>query len=252
MKNIIVIGSGFSSISAATDLAQKGHKVTILEKNLTPGGRARSFSESGFTFDMGPSWYWMPDVFERYFKKYNKSPEDYYQLIRLDPSYKIIFGNDDFIDIPAEIIKLYEIFESLEPGSGNRLNKFLEQAQYKYNVGINNLVYKPGRSIKEYLSIQLLVDLFRLDVLQSFHSHIRKYFTHIKLLQIMEFPVLFLGAVPKNTPALYSLMNYADIKLGTWYPMGGMYKIVEGMVALAQSLGVKFNFDEEVKKNKNH
>ncbi|WP_276496544.1 phytoene desaturase family protein [Pontibacter litorisediminis] len=245
---VIVIGSGFSGLSAATTLADKGYEVTVLEKNSSPGGRARSFTAEGFTFDMGPSWYWMPDVFEAYFNRFGKSTSDYYDLIRLDPSYTVVFGADDFMDIPARLPELQALFESMEPGSARQLDLFLEQAAYKYEVGINQLVYKPGRSLTEFMSPRLLLDVLRMDVFQSFHKHIRRFFRHEKIIKLMEFPILFLGALPQNTPALYSLMNYADISLGTWYPMGGMYKIVEGMVRLAEEKGVKFLYDQDVQR----
>ncbi|WP_028524400.1 phytoene desaturase family protein [Runella limosa] len=246
MKKVIVIGAGFAGLSAATSLANKGFEVTILEKNSVPGGRARVFREKGFTFDMGPSWYWMPDVFETYFGKFGKKPSDYYQLVRLDPSYAVIFDAASAVDIPAGIDKLKQLFEQIEPGSGQRLEAFLEQAAYKYDVGMNKFVWKPSRSIWEFVSLKLLYDLGRMDVLQTFAGHIRKYFSDPKLLQLMEFPILFLGATPENTPAMYSLMNYAEISMGTWYPMGGMYEIVKGMVALAEEKGVKLLLNQNV------
>jgi phytoene desaturase len=190
----------------------------------------------------------MPDVFESYFKKFGKTAGDYYNLIRLDPSYTVIFGENDFVDIPATLTQVYALFDSLEPGSSKMLHKFLAQAAYKYEVGINNLVYKPSRSFTEFIDLKLLLDVLRLDVFQSFHEHIRKFFHHEKILKLIEFPILFLGAVPENTPALYSLMNYADISLGTWYPMGGMHKIVEGMVKLAEAQGVNFYYNADVQK----
>lgn len=247
-RNVIVIGAGFAGISAATTLASQGYKVTVLEKNTTPGGRARAFSAGGFTFDMGPSWYWMPDVFEQYFKRFGKSVADYYSLQRLDPSYNVHFGKDDVIAIPAGLPQLYKLFENLEPGSSKSFEKFLEQAAYKYGVSMQKLVYKPGRSIREFSNPQLLLDIVRMDVFSSFHSHIRKFFSNKKILQLLEFPILFLGAVPQNTPALYSLMNYADIKLGTWYPMGGMHEIVKGMLRLAEEQGVHFLYQQNVKR----
>jgi phytoene desaturase len=247
-KKIIVIGSGFSGISAATFLANKGFDVIVLEKNSTAGGRCRSFSAAGFTFDMGPSWYWMPDVFENYFAQFGKKPADYYDLMRLDPSYTVVFGEDDFMHIPAQMKEFHQLFESLETGSSQKLTKFLAQAAYKYQVGMRDLVYKPSRSLWEFVDMRLLMALFRMDIFTSIHRHIRKFFKHPKIIQLMEFPVLFLGALPRNTPALYSLMNYADIQLGTWYPMGGMYKIIEGMVKLAEELGVQFVYNQEVTK----
>ncbi len=248
MKKVIVIGAGFAGISAATCLANEGFDVTVLEKNSSPGGRARIFQAEGFTFDMGPSWYWMPDVFEGYFNRFGKSPSDYYNLVRLDPSYAVIFGKNDVVNLPAGVNKIAELFESIEPGSGSKLSQFLEQAAYKYEVGMNKFVWKPSRSLTEFLSMKLLVDLTRLDVLQSFHSHIRKYFTNDRILKLMEFPVLFLGAIPQNTPAMYSLMNYAEIHMGTWYPMGGMHEIVKGMVKLAEEKGVTFQYNANVQR----
>lgn len=245
--NVIVVGAGFAGLSAASFLAKQGFNVTVLEKNSTPGGRARRFSEKGFTFDMGPSWYWMPDVFESYFKKFNKKVSDYYQLTRLDPSYKVVFGDNEQLTIPADYNKLKQLFESIEPGSGPQLDKFLKQAEYKYEAGIGKLVYKPGRSVTEFLSLKLLFDLLRLDIFSSIHTHVRKFFRDKKLIQLMEFPILFLGALAKNTPALYSMMNYADIKLGTWYPENGMNSVVDAMVKLNEELGVKFIYDADVK-----
>ncbi len=246
-KKAIVIGAGFSGIVASACLAAEGFDVTVLEKNTSPGGRARQYSENGYTFDMGPSWYWMPDVFEHFFNRFNKNPEDYYQLTRLDPSYAVFFGKNDILEIPADYVEFKSMFEQIEQGSSHKLDQFLDQASYKYKVGMQDLVYKPGRSIFEYLSFKLLKDLFKLDLFISFHKHIRKYFDHPRILQLLEFPVLFLGALAKNTPALFSIMNYADIKLGTWYPQGGMHSVIKGMVTLAEELGVHFQYNEPVK-----
>ena len=247
-KKALVIGSGFAGLSTATSLASKGFETMILEKNSQIGGRARQFSESGFTFDMGPSWYWMPDVFESFFNRFGKSVSDYYNLIRLDPSYQVVYGIDDGMPIPAKMNELEKLFNSLESGAGLQLREFLKQAAYKYEVGINKLVYKPGRSLIEFASLKLLIDVIRMDVFQSMSKHVRKFFKHPKLIQLMEFPVLFLGALPQNTPALYSLMNYADMSLGTWYPEGGMHKIVEAMGELAIELGVQIKTDHTVTK----
>jgi phytoene desaturase len=243
---VAVIGAGFSGISAACFLAREGFDVTIYEKNSSPGGRARKFESGGFTFDMGPSWYWMPDVFESFFAQFNKVAADYYELERLDPSYRVFYSNEDRIDIPAGIPALCRLFESLEPGSSSHLIRFIEEGGYKYNVGIRDLVYKPGLSLLELVDANLFKSIFKLHVFQSMSVYVRKYFKHPKLIQLLEFPVLFLGAAPEQTPALYSLMNYADMALGTWYPKGGMYQVIDGMVKLARSVGVKFEFNADV------
>jgi phytoene desaturase len=242
LRKVVIIGSGFAGLSAACFLAKAGYDVTVLEKQSTPGGRARQLIEDGFVFDMGPSWYWMPEVFERFFNCFGKKVSDYYQLKRLDPSYRIYWPKDE-MDIPADYEALKKLFESIEPGSAEKLDQFMAEAAYKYNVGINKLVHKPGRSLTEFIDAEVISGVFKLDVFTNMKKHVGKFFKHPKLQEMMEFPVLFLGALPQQTPALYSLMNYADIKLGTWYPHGGMYKIVEGMYNLAKELGVQFQFD---------
>ncbi len=241
-KKAIIIGAGFSGLSNACFLAKHGWQVTVLEKHNMPGGRARSFSEQGFTFDMGPSWYWMPDIFERFFNQFNKKVSDYYQLQRLDPSYKVHWSTEAY-HIPANYQSLQNLFESIEVGSAKQLDLFLKEALYKYEVGINKLVHKPGLSATEFIDWDVIKGVFKLDVFSNMKKHVAKYFKDERLQQLMEFPVLFLGAMASNIPALYSLMNYADIQLGTWFPKGGMYKIVEGMHQLATSLGVKFEFN---------
>ncbi len=245
-KKVVVIGSGFAGLSAATHLAANSCLVTLVEKNDSPGGRARKFEHQGFVFDMGPSWYWMPDVFDNYFAHFGKKTSDYYNLIRLDPSYAVVYGENDILNIPADLEEFKAMFDALEPGAGKRLEKFLAQAKYKYEVGIHDLVTKPSRSIFEFTSPGLLVDMMRMDIFQSMSKHVRKYFSHEKIIRLMEFPILFLGETADNIPALYSLMNYADIALGTWYPMGGMHEIIKGMVSLAEEKGVKFRLDAEV------
>lgn len=245
-KKVVIIGSGFAGLSTAAFMARAGWEVKVLEKHAIPGGRARQFQAAGFTFDMGPSWYWMPDVFERFFAAFGKKPSDYYELIRLEPSYRIYWG-DGPMDIPSDYQALKALFEQTEPGAGAQLDQFMKEAAYKYDIGINKLVFKPGQSYAEFLDWDLLKGLFKLDVLVSMRKHISSFFKHPKLRQLMEFPVLFLGALPQDIPALYSLMNYADIKLGTWYPVGGMYSVVAAMHQLATELGVEFYFDHEVK-----
>ncbi len=248
MPKVIVIGSGFAGLTSAVTLAHEGYDVTVIEKNEQAGGRARRLIIDEFTFDMGPSWYWMPDVFEKFFERFNKSTSDYYQLNRLDPSYRIFFDKEDILDIPADTNHLAALFESMEKGAGQSLFEFLKQAAYKYEVGINDLVYKPGESLFEYLDFRVISGVFKLDLFQSISKHIKKYFKNERIIQLLEFPILFLGALPSKTPALYSLMNYADIKLGTWYPEGGMHKIVEGLVSLALEKGVIFKYDQNVLK----
>lgn len=249
MAKILIIGSGFSSLSAACYLSQAGHEVHIYEKNETVGGRARQMrTDDGYVFDMGPSWYWMPDVFERFFADFGHQVSDFYELELLDPAFEMVFPDRAKFQVPATYSALRDKFESLEPGSATRLDQFMADAQFKYEVGMKKIVYKPGLSLLEFLDADILRGALRFDLLSSFSSHVRKYFSNPQLLALMEFPVLFLGAMPRDTPALYSLMNYAGLKLGTWYPMGGFGKVIEGMARLARDLGVVIHCNSTVEK----
>lgn len=247
MSKISIIGAGFSGLSAATYLASAGHDVHVFEKHDQPGGRARQLkTKEGYLFDMGPSWYWMPDVFEKYFSDFGYSVSDFYNLKRLDPAFDVVFGINKTVHIPDRYSALRELFEEIEPGSALRLDKFMNEAEYKYKTGIENLVYKPGISLTEFADFSLLKGVFRLQVFSSFSKHIRKYFSHPQLIALMEFPILFLGALPENTPALYSLMNYAGLKLGTHYPAGGFSSVVKAMEKLAKEKGVHFHYSASV------
>ncbi len=244
--DVVIIGSGFAGLAAACCLAQEGLQVTVLEKNEQPGGRARVWRQGPYTWDMGPSWYWMPDTFERFFGLFDKRVSDYYELVRLDPSYRMIFSEDEAYDLPADREALDRLFESIEPGSAKPLGEFLRNAEYQYRVGMNEFVFKPSLSVTEFLDIRLATKAVQLQLFQSLASQVRRRFKHPHLVSILEFPVLFLGATAQRIPAMYSLMNYADLVLGTWYPMGGMGEIIRALVTLAESLGVTIHCHEEV------
>lgn len=245
-KKVIVIGAGFAGLSAAAFMAKAGWEVLVLEKNSTAGGRAKQLKADGFTFDMGPSWYWMPDVFERFFQQFGKKVSDYYALTRLDPSYRVYWQNEA-VDVPANYEELKKLFEHIEKGSAEKLDHYLKEAFIKYKVGVGDMVHKPGQSLTEFLDWNVIKNVFKLDVFTSIRSHVAKHFKDPRLRQLMEFPVLFLGALPQHTPALYSLMNYADIVGGTWYPDGGMFSIVKAMQSVAEEQGARFIFNESVK-----
>jgi phytoene desaturase len=244
MKSVIIIGSGFSSLASACYMAKAGYQVTVLEKNEQLGGRASLWEHKGFRFDMGPSWYWMPDVFERFFNDFDKKPSDYYQLEKLSPAYRVIFGKNDYIDIADNLKDITQTFEGIEPGSGNKVLKFIEAAGKNYQVAMQNLVYNPGLSIMELVSAESAA---RLNLfVQNISRQIRNKIKNPKLRSILEFPVLFLGAKPSKTPAFYNFMNFADFGLGTWYPKGGFNAVAMGIVQLAEELGVNFQVNEKV------
>ena len=245
-KTIQIIGSGFSSLSAACYLAQAGHQVSIYEKNSSVGGRARQLKKEGFIFDIGPSWYWMPDVFDRFFSDFGKKTSDYYQIEKLDPAYKIFF-DDEIITIGDSMAKICAEFERIEKGSGVKLDKFIKKAQKNYGIAVNKILYNaPGISPLELVSKDTVV---RLDQFFKTISHeVRKNFSNPKLISTLEFPSLFLGAKPSKTPSFFSFMNFADFGLGTWHPKGGMYEVIKGMEALAIELGVSIHTNQAVQK----
>ncbi len=243
---VAIIGGGFAGLSAAAVLGQNGCSVNLFEKNEAMGGRARSYEHQGFVFDMGPSWYWMHDVFEKFFNTFNLSTSDFYTLKKLDPGFTVVFEENESLNVPANFESLCEMFESIESGSAANLKKFMEEAGFKYTSAMENLIYQPGLSAAEFLDWDLFKAAFRLDIFSSFSAHIRKYFKHPKILSLLEFPVLFLGAMPKHTPALYSLMNFTGLYHGTFYPMGGFGKVAEAFVKLAEMNGVNLHTHSEV------
>ena len=243
MEKVIVIGSGFSSLSASCYLAKAGFEVEIFEKNSTVGGRARQLVKDGFTFDIGPSWYWMPDIFEKFFADFGKKTSDFYQLDKLNPAYKIFF-EDDIITIGDCMEAICEEFERIESGSSKHLKSFIGQAQENYNIAINKVVLRPGLSPLELVTKEtvLRVDQF----FKTISQEVRKKFKNPKLISTLEFPVLFLGAKPNNTPSFYNFMNFADFGLGTWHPKGGMYEIIKAMKSVAEELGVTIHTNSPV------
>lgn len=245
-KDIKIIGSGFSSLAAACYLAKQGNKVTVYEKNETVGGRARQLKENGFTFDMGPSWYWMPDVFERFFADFGKKTTDYYELIKLSPAYRVYFGEQDFIAIADNLPEITATFEGIEKGSGTILREFINTAKSNYDIAIKELVYRPGISPMELVTTETITKIGQF--FGNISKDIRSKFSNERLIQILEFPVLFLGAKPSDTPSFYSFMNYADFGMGTWHPKTGMYDVIRAIETLATELGVVFETDSPIQK----
>ena len=243
-KTVHIIGSGFSSLSASCYLAKAGYKVKVLEKNDSIGGRARQLKHKGFTFDMGPSWYWMPDVFERFFADFDKKPQDYYQLEKLNPGYQVVFGEDDTFEVADNLEDLYQSFDKHEDNGAKKLKNFMDKARSNYDIAIKKLVYKPGESPLELITKETIGKLGQF--FGNIDKDVERDFKNPKLKQILKFPVLFLGARPQDTPSFYSFMNYADFGLGTWHPKGGMFSVVKAMHDLAESLGVTFQTNANV------
>lgn len=247
-KKIAVIGSGFSGLSAAAYAAKAGNEVHVFEKHGQAGGRARQFTtENGYVFDMGPSWYWMPDIIENFFADFGYKASDFYELVSLNPQFEMIFS-DAKIAVPKNYEELKQTVEQIETGAALQLDSFMESAKYKYQVGMQEFVNKPCYNWLEFASPKIAISALKLDLLTNFRKYVSKYFKNPKLQALMEFPVIFLGASPKNIPALYSLMNYGGYVLGTHYPMGGFYSLVSAMKKVAENQGVHFHFNHSIEK----
>ena len=244
---VAVIGAGFAGLSAAAYLAAAGYSVEVFEQHGEPGGRARQLkTDGGYTFDRGPSWYWMPDVFDRFFADFGYRTADWYGLKLLDPAFEIVLPEGESMAIPNDFGKLMELFESRETGSGARLDAFMRLARYKYEEAMATVIYKPGLSIRELFDKRLLSAARRFQLFTSLRYQVGRQFHHPHLVALMEFPILFLGAMPADTPALYTLMNYAGLRLGTWYPEGGFGSVARAMAQLAERLGAEFHYGAKI------
>lgn len=245
---VIIVGSGFSGLATAALLAKQRFKVTVVEKNEQPGGRASVWIEGGFTFDMGPSWYLMPDVFERFFSEFNKKPEDLMDLIRLDPSYRVFFGPGDSLDISADLNRNLATFDEMEENGAEKMKKYLESAKYQYDVAMNQFIYKDYVHLTDFFNRKLVMEGTKLHIFDKLDHYAQRFFENPRIRKILEYNIVFLGGTPYNTPALYALMSHVDFNLGVWYPKGGIGKLVDVIYNLGLSQGVSFRFNEAVNK----
>ena len=247
-KKAVVIGAGFAGIASACFLAKEGFEVVVLEKNKDMGGRARVFDAKGVRFDMGPSWYLMPEVFEHFFEVFGKKPSDYYKLNKLDPGYRMWFDNEEVIDISNSLEKNKKLFDELEENGGEKLEAYLKDAKYKYDTAMEKFVRRSYLRWQNLMIPQLFIDGLRLKILENIEGHVNRYFSSDKARKILEYSIVFLGGSPKNTPSLFSMISHTDFTQGVYYPMGGIGEVIKGMVALGKELGVKFVGGEEVEK----
>jgi len=244
--DVVVIGGGFGGLSTACYLADAGANVTIVEKNEQLGGRASRLVSDGFHFDMGPSWYLMPDVFERFFGHFDRDVSDYYTLSRLDPHYRIFFKDGDQVDLVPDLEQNKQLFESYESGAAEELERYLEKSQRNYEIGMEHFVYTDRPRLRDYMDLDVLRHSWGLSLIGSMQGHVEDYFEHPKLQQIMQYTLVFLGGSPTNTPALYNLMSHVDFNMGVYYPDGGIGAVVDGIVELGSELGVEYVTDQPV------
>lgn len=247
-QKVIIIGAGFAGLTTAALLAKEGFKVTVLEKNHEPGGRAITYREKGFVFDMGPSWYLMPEAFEHYFKFFNKTPRDYFKLVKLDPSYRVYYGKNDHYDISSELKDNRKNFNRIQKNGYQQMLRYLDLAGYQYKVAVKNFLYRDYNSIFDFFNKQVVLEGTKLNIFKSVDSLGTKFSLLDKLKKITGYTMVFIGGSPKMTPAFYSLMTHIDLNLGVWYPMQGMWKIADALYKLGQEQGVEYRFKHEVKK----
>lgn len=243
MKKAVVVGAGFGGLSAAALLAKEGYQVTVLEKNSGPGGRAQVWETDGFVFDMGPSWYLMPEVFDDFFALFGKKREDYYKLVQVDPYYRVFMGDGSHVDVNSDMERTKALFDSFEPGAGKKLSSYLKMAQYKYDVAMEEFLYREYRSIFHFFNAKMATQGLKLDIFSSLDRFVSRFFSDRRAKQILEYAMVFLGASPDNAPALYSIMSHVDLSLGVWYPDGGMGSIVKGLERLCREVGVVFHYN---------
>ncbi len=244
----VVIGAGFGGLSAAALLAKDGFDVTVLEKNEQAGGRARVWEKDGFVFDMGPSWYLMPEVFENFFSLFGKKSSDYYKLVRIDPNYRVFFGKDEVRDVPADRKKIESLFDQLENSGGEKLRRYMESSSYQYRVAMKDFMYRDYDSLLDIFNWQLISKGLKLHIFESLDRFACRYFKDDRIRKILEYTVVFLGGSPSNTPALYSIMSHVDFDLGVWYPYGGIGEVVKGFHKLAEEQGASILCDHAVKR----
>lgn len=246
-RSIIVVGGGFGGLSAACYLAAAGADVTLLEKNERLGGLGEQFSEDGFQFDAGPTWYMMPDVFGRFFRDFGRSPAEYYSLQRLDPSYRVYFKDGDRIDIPTDRRLLCQRFEEYEPGAGEALDAYLNAAKRTYEASMEAFVYTDRPRFRDWIGRDVLeAGPVGLELWGDLDGYTRKFFDSQKLRQIVQYTAVFLGGSPRKTPRLYHMMSHIDLTQGVYYPEGGMGGVVDAIADLARDLGVVIETGTEV------
>ena len=250
-KKVVIIGAGLGGLSAGALLAKRGYQVSILEKNEKVGGRANIFTAEGFTFDMGPSWYLMPDIFEHFYKLMDEDINEHLNLVKLSPSYRVFFpGDKDYpvLDIHSDLEKDLPTLEKLEPGVTPKIKKYLQLSGEQYEIAKRGFMYRNYNSVLDFLSWDIMKEGRRMNPLQTMEKYLNKWFKDDRLKKILEYTLVFLGSAPSKTPALYNIMNFIDFDMGVYYPKGGIYEIVESLSSIATKNGAQIRTNAAVNK----
>ena len=243
----IIIGGGIGGLATAAMLAKSGYDVTLLEKNEQLGGRASVRKIGGFTFDMGPSWYLMPEIFEHWFELMGEKVSDHLNLVRLEPSYRVIFeGRSKPVDIYSDLERDSKTVEALEPGAAKKLKAYLAVSKKKYEIATQRFLYKNYSGLTDFLAVDMITEGPKLSIFSSMNTYVSRHFKTIEMQQLLQYTLVFLGSSPYSTPALYSLMSHVDFVQGVYYPMGGFGSLVNAMVTIGRQAGATYRTDTPV------
>ena len=246
MSKAVIIGSGMGGLATALRLAHQGFEVQVFEKQSTPGGRSNLLAEEGYRFDMGPTILVMKDAFEDTYRAIGQDFNQRLDLVQLDPNYRVYYHDGTSLDLFSNMAQLAQEVEKIEPGSSERLFRFIGESAHKYELGMK-FVDRNYDRITELANPRSLVEMLETKSYQNLYQHVAGAFKgNDKLSKAFSFHSMFLGLSPFEALAMYSLITYADLSLGMWFPKGGIYRIVEDMVALAGEMGVKFRMNAAV------
>ncbi|MDX1663564.1 MAG: phytoene desaturase family protein [Candidatus Promineifilaceae bacterium] len=245
-RSAIVIGAGLGGIATAARLARNGYDVTVVEKNSQAGGRCNQIWRDGHRFDIGPTLFLMPEVFAETYAAVGERMEEHLHLHRIDPTYRIYFQDGLELALTADLQKMQEQLEAIEPGSFGGLLRYLAEGHRHYKMSLKHFVGRNFYSLLDYFSPRNLPLLFQLKALVKHYDNIDNYFSDPRLKAAFTFQNMYLGLSPYDAPATYSLLQYTELADGVYFPEGGMYRIIESLVEIAESHGARFLYDAPV------
>jgi phytoene desaturase len=247
MTSVLVIGAGIGGIAVAGRLARRGYDVTVLEKNAVPGGRLNKLLQDGHRFDVGPSLFLMPQTYAATYAALDERMEDHLDLKRIDPTYHLHFEDGTKIQLSANINWMQEQLEAIEPGSFGGLLHYLVEGHRHFTLSLDRFVGRNFYTLFDEFNPGNLPLLFQLKALTMHYDNIGNYFTDPKLKAAFTFQNMYLGLSPYEAPATYSLLQYTELADGVWFPIGGMYRIVESLTSIAEGHGARFVYESPVK-----